>query len=191
MGRSPVFATSIEIAVLSLFRTISPDAGKTSPGITSASQQRQSNDRRASTRCAQQEPSDQAPHAETSSDADSMERRGCERETCCIRDKPGCGRLRSMSVPMEEREETDDHGPQGYRRPYSERNEHSQHKTTDKQMACSTKTICKPELAAAKPPNIAATKVAGHTTTARPPVNTLQRPTIVIAMRWSAPFRGC
>src|SRR5260370_42096828 len=62
---------------------------------------------------------------------------------------------------------------------------------TDKQMACSTKTICKPELAAAKPPNIAATKVAGHTTTARPPVNTLQRPTIVIATRWSAPFRGC
>jgi hypothetical protein len=31
-----------------------------------------------------------------------------------------------MSVPMEEREGTDDHGPQGYRRPYSERNEHSQ-----------------------------------------------------------------
>jgi hypothetical protein len=31
-----------------------------------------------------------------------------------------------MSVPMEEREETDDHGPQGDRRPYSERNERSQ-----------------------------------------------------------------
>src|SRR6476646_10690865 len=55
-----------------------------------------------------------------------MERRGCERKTCCIRDKPGCCRLRSMSVPMEEREETDDHGPQGYRRSYSERNERSQ-----------------------------------------------------------------
>jgi hypothetical protein len=31
-----------------------------------------------------------------------------------------------MSVPMEEREETDDHSPEGYRRPHSERNEESQ-----------------------------------------------------------------
>jgi hypothetical protein len=27
---------------------------------------------------------------------------------------------------MEERKETGDHGPQGYRRPYSERDEHAQ-----------------------------------------------------------------
>src|SRR6516164_8649003 len=36
MGRSPVLASSIKIALLSLLRTISPDAGNISPGIMSA-----------------------------------------------------------------------------------------------------------------------------------------------------------
>jgi hypothetical protein len=54
-----------------------------------------------------------------------MEHGSSEREACCIGKKVGGGCFRSVSVPMEEREEADDHGPEDKRRPQSKSNEHT------------------------------------------------------------------
>jgi hypothetical protein len=60
----------------------------------------------------------------------------------------------------------------------------------DDQMAGSTSGICKPKVAAAKPPSIVAVKAIGHAQIARPPLSTPQRPTATMARMWSAPLRG-
>src|SRR5882672_6135418 len=123
MGLSPVFATSREMAALSLFRMTSPDAGKSSPGIMSARHPGDSAQHRESAHRAQGDLSDRASGEDSNPDPGCMKPSGGEQETGRIWNDTGRWRFGPMGVAMKECEQGGGRRTQPDRGSHRERDE--------------------------------------------------------------------